>query len=144
MYAFHEGTPGHARFREWLASAVVADEPLGLSELVLSGFVRVATHPRVFDLPAPVERALEFADALRSQPNAVAVAPGPRHWEIFERLCAGAGAKGNLVADAYLAALAIESGCEWITTDRDFARFPGLRWRHPLADAPQETGGTAP
>jgi len=55
-----------------------------------------------------------------------------RHWEIFARLCAEGGVKGNLVPDAYLAALAIESGCEWITTDRDFSRFKGLRWRHPL------------
>ena len=63
------------------------------------------------------------------------IAPGTRHWEIFERLCVTAGAKGNRVADAYLAALAIESGCEWITGDRDYSRFPGLRWRHPLAGA---------
>lgn len=101
---------------------------------MLSGFVRVATHPRVFDPPAPAAAALAFADALRAQPNAVLVAPGPRHWIIFERLCLAAGAKGNLVPDAFLAALAIESGSEWITTDRDFSRFPGLRWRHPLAE----------
>lgn len=93
----------------------------------------MATHPRVFSPPAPIERALEFAAALRAQPSAVIVSPGPRHWQIFERLCLGAGTKGNLVADAYLAALAIESGSQWITTDRDFSRFPGLRWRHPLA-----------
>jgi len=113
---------------------IASDEPFGLADLVLGGFVRVATHPRVFDPPAPTERALAFADALRSQPNVVAVTPGPRHWEIFERLCLAAGAKGNLVPDAYLAALAIESGSEWITTDRDFSRFPGLRWRHPLVE----------
>jgi predicted nucleic acid-binding protein len=65
----------------------------------------------------------------------VLIAPGPRHWEIFERLCVTAGAKGNLVPDAHLAALAIESGSELVTTDRDFSRFPGLRWRHPLAEA---------
>ncbi|MFN8631711.1 MAG: PIN domain-containing protein [Chloroflexota bacterium] len=69
---------------------------------------------------------------MRAQPNAVVVTPGPRHWDLFVRLRAAAGAKGNLVPDADLAALAIESGCEWITTDRDFSRFPGLRWRHPL------------
>jgi predicted nucleic acid-binding protein len=69
---------------------------------------------------------------LREQPNRVQLEPGPRHWEIFERLCRESGAKGNLVADAYLAALAIESGCEWVTTDRDYSRFKGLRWRHPL------------
>lgn len=108
---------------------------MGIADLVLSGFVRVATHPRVFSPPAPIDEALAFAIALRSQPNAVAVAPGPRHWEIFERLCRTASAKGNLVPDAYLAALAIESGSEWISTDRDFSRFPGLRWRHPLTEA---------
>lgn len=85
--------------------------------------------------PGPVERALAFATALRSQPNAVPVTPGARHWEIFESLCMAVGAKGDLVPDAYLAALAIESGSEWITPDRDFSRFPGLRWRHPLAPA---------
>ena len=132
VYAFHEGTPDHKRYREWLEAAVISDEPLGLSELVLSGFVRVATHPRIFSPPAPVVDALAFVAALRAQPNAVIVMPGERHWKIFDRLCRDAGARGNLVADAYLAALAIESGCEWITTDRDFSRFPRLRWRHPL------------
>jgi hypothetical protein len=62
----------------------------------------------------------------------VTLAPGERHWDIFQRLCREVNAKGNLIPDAYLAALAIESGSEWITTDRDYARFPGLRWRHPL------------
>ena len=133
VYAFHEGAPNHDRFRVWLASAAASDEPFGISELVLSGFVRVSTHPRVFSPPAPVERAFDFVNALKAQPNAVVVSPGLRHWDIFERLCLAADAKGNLVADAYLAALAIESGSEWITTDRDFSRFPGLRWRHPLA-----------
>ena len=132
--AFREAAPEHVAYRAWLVSTIAKDEPFGVSELVLSSFVRVATHPRVFDPPASVQEALRFAEALRSQPNAVIVAPGPRHWGIFSRLCAGAAAKGNLVPDAYLAALAIESGCEWITGDRDFSRFPGLRWRHPLAD----------
>jgi toxin-antitoxin system PIN domain toxin len=133
VYAFHEASPEHAAYRAWLEATVAADEPFGLAELVLSGFVRVATHPRVFDPPAPIAEALAFADALRSQPNAVVVAPGARHWEIFKRLCAEAGAKGNLVADAYLAALAIEAGCEWVSSDRDFSRFAGLRWRHPIS-----------
>lgn len=79
-----------------------------------------------------MKHALEFVDRLREQPNTVLVAPAARHWDIFSRLCHATSAKGNLVADAYLAALAIETGSEWITTDRDYARFPGLRWRHPL------------
>jgi len=73
-----------------------------------------------------------FVEGLRAQPNAVIVAPGRRHWEIFSRLCREVAAKGNLVPDAYLAALAIESGSEWITTDRDYSRFGDLQWRHPF------------
>ena len=76
---------------------------------------------------------MAFASALRAQPNCVPVSPGPRYWEVFGRLCAAAGAKGNMVADAAFAALAVESGSEWVTTDRDYSRFPGLKWRHPLA-----------
>jgi toxin-antitoxin system PIN domain toxin len=86
----------------------------------------------VFDPPDPVESALAFADAVRAQPAAVRVTPGHRHWGIFEHLCRSTGVKGDLVLDAYLAALAIELGAELISTDRAFARFPGLRWRHPL------------
>lgn len=93
------------------------------------------THPRVFREPTLPEDALAFCEAVRSSPNAVSLAPGPRHWEIFTRLCAESGARGNLVPDAFLAALAIEAGSEWITTDRDYARFPGLRIRHPLVNA---------
>ncbi len=132
IYAFREDTPGHQQYRDWLRARVTGQEAFGLSELVLSGALRVLTHPRVLAPPTPLDRALEFVATLRSQPNAVLLQPGPRHWEIFARLCTAAGAKGNLVADAYHAALAIEHGCEWISTDRDYARFPGLRWRHPL------------
>jgi toxin-antitoxin system PIN domain toxin len=94
--------------------------------------MRVVTHPRVFRTPTPLDTALAFVAELRAQPNRVLVQPGARHWGIFERLCRESRARGNLVADAYLAALAIESGCEWVTTDRDYSRFAGLRWRHPF------------
>ncbi len=107
---------------------------MGVSELVLSGFVRVVTHPKVFDPPAPIDSALAFANAVRGQPMAISVGPTDRHWQIFERLCRASGAKGNLVPDAYLAALAINSGGTLVTADRDFSRFAGLRWRHPLAE----------
>lgn len=133
VYAFSTTARDHARYRAWLEDVIHGPEAWGYSELVLSGFVRVSTHPRVFDPPAPLDSALRFCSILREQPNAVPIVPGGRHWEIFEELCRAAGARGNLVADAYFAALAIESGSEWITTDSDFARFPRLRWRHPLA-----------
>ena len=133
MYAFREAAPDHRRYRDWLQGAFAGDEPVGISDLVLSGFVRVVTHPRVFDPPDTVQSALEFANAVRDQPLAVPIAPADRHWRIFERLCVEAGVRGNLVPDAYLAALAIEVGGLLVTTDRDFSRFPGLRWRHPLS-----------
>lgn len=125
--------PDHERYRDWLRNAVETEGAYGVSDLVLSGLLRVVTHPGIFAAPTPPDRALAFVQSLRDRPNAVAISPGAAHWEIFARLCRDAGARGNLVADAYLAALAIESGSEWITTDRDYSRFPGLRWRHPLA-----------
>lgn len=132
VYAHREDAPDHLAYRDWLASVVNGDQAYGIADLVLSGFLRVVTHPRVFDPPSPLQAALAFATQIRSQPHCVLVSPGSRHWEIFTRLCQTVGAKGNLIPDAYLAALAIESGSEWITTDRDYSRFPGLRWRHPL------------
>lgn len=96
-------------------------------------FLRVVTHPRIFAKPSPLSDALAFTRQLGEQPNAVAIATGPGHWAIFRDLCTTSAARGNLVADAYLAAIALESGCEWITADRDFTRFRGLRTRSPLA-----------
>ena len=135
VYAARLDVPDHERYRTWLDATIASPEPFGVSSMVLSGFVRVVTHPRIFETPTRPATAMEFANAMRAAPNAVPIEPGPRHWSVFERLCVDSGAKGNLVADAYFAALAIESGCEWITTDRDFARFAGLRWRHPLGPA---------
>jgi toxin-antitoxin system PIN domain toxin len=135
VYAHRQDAPNHARYLTWLKQTLESDAPYGFSELVLSGFIRVVTHPRVFTVPTPIDDALAFADQIRERPNAVPVAPGRRQWDIFARLCASSGVRGNLVPDAYLAAVAIEAGCEWTTTDRDFARFPGLRWRHPMDDA---------
>ena len=132
VYAHREDAPDHRVYRDWLESVVNSDQAYGMSELVLSGFLRVVTHPRVFDPPSALTSALEFAQQIRSQPHCVPLSPGPRHWEIFTRLCKQVRARGNLIPDAYLAALAIETGSEWITTDRDYSRFPGLKWRSPL------------
>ena len=132
MYAHREDADRHREFRQWLQGVIDAEQPYGVSELVLSGFIRVVTHPRVFVRPTPLREAIAFCEALRSQPNATLLAPGPRHWEIFTGLCRQVSARGNLIPDAYLAALAIETGSEWITTDGDYRRFEGLRVRHPL------------
>lgn len=131
VYAHRQDAANHAAWRRWLEAVMQSDEAYGVSDLALSGFLRVVTHPKVFKTPTPVNQAIAFTRDVREQPNCLVVEPGPRHWDIFTRLCRTAGVRGNLVPDAYFAALAIESGCEWITTDRDYSRFPGLRWRVP-------------
>jgi toxin-antitoxin system PIN domain toxin len=133
--AFRADAPGHAQHRAWVEALIGSDEAYAVSDHVLAGFLRVVTHPRVFQPPTPLAPALAFAQAFRERANAVLLAPGARHWSIFTKLCREVSTRGNLVPDAWLAALAIESGCEFVTTDRDFARFPGLRWRHPLEGA---------
>ena len=140
LYAHREEASEHARYREWLESLLSGDEAYGMADLVLSGFVRIATHPKVLDPPTPLDIALAFVEEVRGQPNCVPVNPGVRHWSIFTRLCRQVNARGNLVPAAYFAALAIESGSEWTTTDRDYSRFPGLRWCHPLQGDTRQGG----
>ena len=132
VYAFRPDAPQHERYADYLETLINSDGAFGLADVVCSGFLRIATHPKIFSPPATVDEALEFIEPMRAQPNCFIISPGERHWSIFTGLCKEVNAKGNLIPDAYLAALAIESGSEWVTTDRDFARFPGLRWRHPL------------
>jgi hypothetical protein len=133
VYAHKEGATEHEKYHSWLSDALNADEPFGVSDLVLSGFLRIVTHPRIYDRPSNWLDARNFAHAVRASDNAVPLAPGRRHWRIFEQLVEATGARGNALPDAYLAAMAIESGSEWITADRGFSRYPGLKWRHPLA-----------
>ena len=130
----HRGeADNHERYKRWLVDVIRRDEAYAMSDLVLSAFLRIVTNPKVFARPTVLDDALTFVHQVRDQPHCVVVTPGSRHWELFAGLCRSASARGNLVPDAYLAALAIESGSEWITDDGDYARFPGLRWRRPLA-----------
>ncbi|MGH2771819.1 MAG: type II toxin-antitoxin system VapC family toxin [Actinomycetota bacterium] len=134
VYAHRTESPDHASYKQWLEDLLNADSRFGIFTTVLSGFVRVVTHPRVFSKPTPLSKALGFVSTVKGAPNCVELSPGPDHWTIFMRLCKAASVKGNLVPDAYLAALAVETGSDWRSTDRDFSRFPGLKWRHPLDD----------
>jgi toxin-antitoxin system PIN domain toxin len=132
VYAHREDAPQHSRYKAWLEEILGTQEPFAVADLVLSGFLRVVTHPRIFDPPTDLELALGFIETVRESANRVPIAPGPEHWSIFVRLARESGCRGNLIPDAFLAAMAIESGCTWITTDRDYSRFKGLNWRHPL------------
>lgn len=130
--AHREDAESHGDLREWLERELQGVAPVAVTDLVLSGFVRVVTHPRVFREPTPLSVSLQFVEDLRTREGVRVVAPGPRHWGIFADLCRRTSARGNLVPDAYHAAVAMEQGCEWVTLDRGFARFPGLRWRTPF------------
>lgn len=133
LYAHRPESPRHDEHRTWLLAAANGPRPLALSELVLSAFLRVATHSRVYKEPTPMEQAVQFCTTLLGAPAATAVRPGPRHWTVFTDLLDKGQARGNLVPDAYLAALAIEHGASLITADRGFTRWPGLDWAPPLA-----------
>jgi toxin-antitoxin system PIN domain toxin len=133
IYAHVEDSiPDHAEYATWITRLATGPEPFALSVLVLSGFVRVVTNPRVFDPPSTLDRSFAFVSSLVERPTARIVGPGPDHLDIFERLCRESGATGKLVADAQHAAIAVEHGCTMVSTDSDFSRFPGLRWQHPL------------
>jgi toxin-antitoxin system PIN domain toxin len=131
IYAFRKDMPQHAACRSWLVDVISGDARFGLSPLVLGAVIRITTNPRAFQMPSTVEEAFGFCNNLTGQPHCQIVEPGERHWGIFERLCIETETRGSRITDAWFAALAIESGCEWITLDRDYARFPGLKWQVP-------------
>jgi uncharacterized protein len=132
LYAFRRDSPRHREYRRWLEGVVNAEAVYGMAPQVLAALVRISTHPRIYVHPSTPAEASAFCEALVQPEHCTMAQPGPRHWTIFTDLCRRSRASGNLVQDAWFAALAIELGCEWITTDRDYARFPGLRWRDPL------------
>jgi toxin-antitoxin system PIN domain toxin len=132
IYAFRTDSREHDRYKQWLENVVNGVAAYGISPQVLAAVIRISTHPRIFVEPSPLQLALQFTTFLLEQPHCQLVQPGPLHWSIFTDLCSQARVTGNLVQDAWFAALAIESGSEWITTDRDYARFEGLRWRAPF------------
>lgn len=139
LYAFREDSERHDQYRRWMETALSGPEPVGLFEPVLAAVVRIATHPSIYKTPAPRQRVERFVDTCLAGPAARAIRPEAQHWSLFRELCERADCRGNLVQDAYLAALALEHNCTYITTDRDFSRFPRLRWQHPLdQDAPTQ------
>lgn len=132
VYACRRDVPQHAEYKRWLTRALAGSEPVGIASETLASVVRIVTNAKVWHEPLRIADALAFCEAVRSAPAAVMVEAGAGHWELFRAMCREGDARGNLVADARLAAIAMEQGSVLVTTDRDFARFPRLRWRHPL------------
>jgi toxin-antitoxin system PIN domain toxin len=131
IYAHRVEAADHPRYANWLNALATGPEPFGLSEAVLHGFVRIVTRAGLFNPPSTAEQAFGFLDELIERPTCTLIRPGAEHWTIFRGLCKKLNLKGKLVADAAHAALAIESGCEWVSADTDFSRFaPTLRWTH--------------
>lgn len=132
VYAHRADLPQHEPYRALLERLAGEDEPLGLPDTVIVGFLRVVTNRRVFTAPTAPADAWDAVDRLLRAPSSRLLLAGARHWGHFRRLAAQIDACGNDLADAHLAAYAAENGAIWLSADRGFARFAGVRWRHPL------------
>ncbi len=132
LYAVNEDAPRHEEARDWLSTHLMGDEPVGLAWVALLAFLRVATLPGMSPRPLPVRDALDVVTDWLEAPSSTIVQATARHPAIFRGLLLEGGAGGNLTSDAHLATLAIEHGAKVCTYDRDFERFPGVRWQLPL------------
>jgi toxin-antitoxin system PIN domain toxin len=132
LHAYNPRAREHDASRVWLENVLSGSELVRFAWLTLWAFLRISTSPRVFERPLSVREAGDFVSSWLAQPTAGVLDPGERHWEILQALSRQGQATGSLVMDAVMAALALEHGATLYTTDRDFARFPGLRWVNPL------------
>ena len=133
IYAFRSDRPEYPICRRWLDRIISSDAQFAVSRLALSAVVRITTDRRIYQVPSALDDVFGFCEDITNQPHCRTVEPGERHWDIFRRLCIETDTRGPRVTDAWFAALAIEWGCEWVTMDRDYARFPGLKWSRPTA-----------
>ncbi len=133
LYANIAAYPEHPKARRWLEDVMNGDEEVGIPAVVVFGFIRIATNPRIFDRPLAVDDAIARVTGWLARPQVHFLTPGPRHLEVAFRLLQQMGSAGNLTTDTQLAALAIENQAELHSNDSDFGRFAQLRWLNPLA-----------
>lgn len=131
IHAVNADSPRNDHIRSWLDDSLSGIDPVYLPWVVILGFVRITTNPRLFEHPLSLDDAVSYIQTWLERPPVRTADALPGHWERVSSLLQQAGAAGNLTTDAHLAALAIEHGCVLYSTDTDFARFPGLRWRVP-------------
>jgi uncharacterized protein len=132
LYAYDSESPFHRHSAAWWSALMSGEEPVGLCPVVLFSFLRLATHPRVFERPMTVVEATGRIRSWLEQPNCRVLYPGTAHFEAVGALLGAAGTAGNLVTDAQIAALALEYDAIVHSADTDFARFPDVRWKNPL------------
>jgi uncharacterized protein len=133
IYAYDDKSSDFLASRRWWELALTSQQ-VGVPVHSILGFIRLTTHPNIPGERFTVAEAHAIVDSWLSRPNVTVLSPGPSHWTIFQRLSVEANARGTLSSDAHLAALAIEYDATLFSKDRDFARFPGLRWINPLAN----------
>jgi hypothetical protein len=132
IYAYNPAAEQHAAAKRWLEHAVAGPTPVRLAWVTVLAFVRIMTHSQVFRRPLSLAEAVHIVDQWLAHPAVALLEPGDRHWSILRRLLLDGQAAGPLSTDAHLAALAVEHGATLLTTDRDFARFPGVTVVDPL------------
>jgi uncharacterized protein len=132
LYAYDPSSSHHQAARDWLEAIFSAPEPVALTWVTLLAFLRIGTSPRAVEHPLSVNEATAIIEEWLERPMVTLLNPGERHWEILRQLMDKGQARGNLIMDAHLGALAIEHGATLATCDRDFARFPGLKFLNPL------------
>jgi toxin-antitoxin system PIN domain toxin len=133
LYAHDTTSPNHERARSWWEEQLNGSQMIAMAWVALLGFIRLTTNPRVCGRPYPPSKVMEIVGAWLQKPQVKIIHPSDRHFEILSKFIRHLGTAGNLTTDAHLAALAVERGLILQTTDSDFARFPGLKWRNPLA-----------
>jgi len=133
IYSYDSDSPHHAKSRAWVEQVFSDVEPVGLSWQTLSAFLRVVTNRRLPGSRLTIEQAAQIVEEWLAQPNVRIIVPGDDHWSVLKRVMVEGQASGPLVSDAELVALTVEYGAVLYTADRDFARFPGLRWVNPLS-----------
>jgi hypothetical protein len=132
LYAYDASSEHHVKARAWIEQIFSSGVPIGLPWQTVAAFLRVVTNPRLPGKRFTPQEAAELVDQWLEQPNVRSLAPGDQHWVLLRQLMLDGQARGPLVTDAQLAALTMEYGGILHTTDRDFARFPGLRFANPL------------
>lgn len=133
LFAYDASSPFHSKARPWLEGVLSGTEPVGIPWPTVLAFLRITTNPRVLAHPFSIEEATRAVSSWLALPHVVLPGPGERHWQILAALLDHAQARGPLVSDAHLAALAVEHGATLATADRDFSRFDGLRTTNPIA-----------
>lgn len=132
LYAVNENAPHHERARDWWSEQLNGDRPVGLPWLVVLGFLRISTHPRIMTRPLAPADAVMLIDEWLRRPVTRLLVPTDQHWDVLKTLIGEMGTAGNLTSDLHIAALALGHGAQLASADADFARVPNLRWINPL------------